>query len=1040
MSQAMNISAGALEAFAKKRQAGASNIAQEKVTSAKGTYQGLVAQVIGGQAQGVNVVSQNRISAQGGISATNTKSNLAISGQGFFVVASDNTAIAGAGASTSAYYYQRRGDFSITDSDQILRSITGSYKLQGWKLDSQGKLPTDTSTLAGLVDISFKNLSAQATKTTKVSPIMNLSASAEKLKGPGATINLAAGNATKTTSTDGLIVPAGGISGNTYGTLNYGDIFSLNLSGTTATKFQLGGVALTHDITKSAIYGANNSTTAFKVIAKNDNTVPVAGQSIKEGSGINIISNGQTYTFTVSAASAQASTGQFNSLQGLATAIKATKDLTATISDNRLYIASTKDSDSAIEFNAVGPNGRDLIDTLGLYNVAKNDPKQAPNVNRFATLTELEKKISTIGGVSYTAALNAAGGLDFSATNASNSLTVRGYNKHTTQIMKAEPGWHYERTAGMGNSDGSTWMTHRAVKITSNNHGLAEGDYVRIQGSNNVELPAGIYQVTTVSANNDTFAIASVGDIAGKVFPTNGTFTWQKIDAPKASATNAVISGVVNTRCDTTTNGAQALFTALPAYASSIGLKQGDVVYITGSTAVKDGYYVVTANPGNNTSLTVTIVGGNGANGDCNAAPNNAVNETANLRITKVAGHNGAGLDTYSLSITGNAQDQTVTIKTQDANYQINDQIAFRGGGFTKHGVTVTQDKYYTVTNVTGPDANGDYSVTFTADGDNNAGGIAKIGLFGTTDNAGAAPALAAGTFLGPNAYIDNASQFFRALGINDSTVYSLPSGMDATYTSAKLNFASGTVTKNVNTQNVTVYDSLGAPHNLSIGFGKLENTPGGGATWAVEVYDNTPNDIAGGNSLLASGRILFGADGSLQSVDPGLLKIEPAWTNGAATNQAIEFNWGSQGKFDGLTQNNGATNLVSMDQDGQSVGSFIGYEINEKGIVTVQFSNGKTQDVYKIPLALAPNADGMTAVQEGLYTASNASGALLLKEMSVGGAGTVQSSALEDSTIDSATEIVGFIGSVQQAGLNSATMSKDSEAFHELLAAVKSS
>ncbi|MEY3197324.1 MAG: hypothetical protein RLZZ59_695 [Pseudomonadota bacterium] len=1021
MSQAMNISAGALEAFAKKRQAGASNIAQEKVTSAKGTYQGLVAQVIGGQTQGVNVVSQNRISAQGGISATNTKSNLAISGQGFFVVASDNTAIAGAGASTSAYYYQRRGDFSITDSDQILRSITGSYKLQGWKLDSQGKLPTDTSTLAGLVDISFKNLSAQATKTTKVSPIMNLSASAEKLKGPGATINLAAGNVTKSIGgSSGIIVPAVG-NEDSKGTLNFGDQFQLSIPkiGDLAVTYEFGGVATSKKISaQNQMYGQSNASQQFASTAAGIPAVP--GQTLEPGTQLFLTANGKTYTYTFTTASGQQATGGFNNLASLQDAINITPGLKASINDGRLYIISTVDSDKGITFT--DSNAGDLVNTLGLWNVPENTVQQT---KRFATLDELQKKIKLQSDIDYTAKINASGGLDFGAVDARNNLSIKPINRYQNALTKVTQGYGLTDVVnGLG-----TWSVKNVVTISANNHGLKAGDYVRIKGTNLGYLTDGTYLVSKVSP--DAFVIGTRANIAAGAngnniaVPNNGSSTWQKVDGGPL----VQVRGAGGTQVDALTDNAKAIFTNLQGYIDTIQkFTVGDIVYITNSRILNDGYYrVINDNLNDGNSVAVTAVTGNAApaqGNDLKAQPVNNAEADTNVVIQKVSSADNT-LDPFPIEIRNGTQ--IVELKTNNTNYKDGDMISFEGlaNAITFKGITITPGKYYKISK----DNAG--VITFRADGAN----AAEDGFIGLRQNLNAADARSSNPheFLGENVYINNSTALLRTMGIFDPDVLQgkdLSQTYDATDSAKR--FTESSVKPSVAPQTVTVYDSQGAPHNLQMAFGKLTNN-----VWAVEVFA-TAGDIKNNEIKLASGTITFGEDG--QFVDTDLPKtINLDWTNGAAT-QDIEFNWGSQGKFDGLTQNNGATNLVSMDQDGQSVGSFIGYEINEKGIVTVQFSNGKTQDVYKIPLALAPNADGMTAVQEGLYTASNASGALLLKEMSVGGAGTVQSSALEDSTIDSATEIVGFIGSVQQAGLNSATMSKDSEAFHELLAAVKSS
>jgi flagellar hook-basal body protein len=1016
MSQSMNISAGALQAFEKGRSNLASNITGQKVVASKSSYTAYMAQAIGGQTQGITVVTQNRIGAQGTVSASSTQSHMAISGQGFFVVASDNTAQAGQGTSTSSYFYSRRGDFSITESDQKLRSVSG-YKLQGWKLDSKGGLPSDQSTFAGLSDISFANLASQATPTTKVSPVMNLSSTTAALKGPGTTVDLALYKGTSTTSSTGIIIPA-----NTSNcTLNLGDTFTLTIPGIdTPVKYEFGGIALSKAIgaTGTTMYGASDPFSSFKQAPVNtgsDNT------QLAAGSGLNITVGGNNYTYQFTSASGQAANKQFNSLDSLKEAINLTPGLLATIDNNRLYVSS-KDANNGISFRDA--SGGNLTTVLGLYDVPANAP-QTTGINRFATLTDLQKKIATVSGVNYTAKINAAGGLDFSAADATNSLTVKGFNNHQRVITSALQGYNY---VGLGHNGG--WATTNVVTINSNNHGLTAGDYVTISNAPaSAQLANGTYQVLTHSP--DSFALGTTANIAGGAIGNQlvpaGTadFTWQKVDGKPLP----VVIGAGGTRCNTTLNSGTAIFTNLVAYLPDLQhFVANDIVHITGSAAINDGYYRVTA-AGAGNSLTVAIVNSAvpGVGQDLKAAANNAVAETANLSITKVTAAVGA-LDPFPIQLA--AASSVVTLNTHNANYQIGDTIMFNMPADTVfQQITIKADTPYTVTNVT-PGANGNVAVQFDTSiatpGSvaNNNGYIGLIGTLDVGNNAGNVGR----TFLGADAYVMNESALFRTLGITNTVILEA-SPLQPTYAAndPTKNFSSGAVKPSASPQTMTIYDTQGSPHNVQMAFGKLTSN-----TWTVEIYDNVVNDLANSQVLLASGKVTFGQDGSFQSSTLPA-QITPAWTNGSGVSN-VTINWGTQGAFDGLTQNAGPTNLVSMDQDGKSVGSFIGYDVGNDGIVTVKFNNGDTRDVYKIPLALAPNADGMEAISDGLYVATNESGTLFLKQMGVGGAGTVQASALEDSTEDEASDMVQFIGTTQQSSMNSAILGRGEEAWRSLI------
>ena len=79
-------------------------------------------------------------------------------------------------------------------------------------------------------------------------------------------------------------------------------------------------------------------------------------------------------------------------------------------------------------------------------------------------------------------------------------------------------------------------------------------------------------------------------------------------------------------------------------------------------------------------------------------------------------------------------------------------------------------------------------------------------------------------------------------------------------------------------------------------------------------------------------------------------------------------------------------------------------------GTVTAQFSNGLSQDVYKIPLATFTNPNGLGQMTGNAYTATKASGPPDINLANSGAAGTIQSKSLEGSTVDLATEFTNLI------------------------------
>lgn len=212
--------------------------------------------------------------------------------------------------------------------------------------------------------------------------------------------------------------------------------------------------------------------------------------------------------------------------------------------------------------------------------------------------------------------------------------------------------------------------------------------------------------------------------------------------------------------------------------------------------------------------------------------------------------------------------------------------------------------------------------------------------------------------------------------------------------------------------RSVPAYDAQGGTHNLTLGFLKT-----GANQWAVEVYASPAGDVTNANGLLVSGTLAFNGDGSLDVAGSTAALFNPVavnWTNGADAG-SITLALGSDAGFDGLTQFDSASQLISSTVDGAVFGNVSGVEITEDGIVTAIFDNGLTRDVYKLPLATFQNPDGLLRLQGNAYGVSDFSGSYTLVEAKTGGSGRVAPSTLEASTVDLGEEFTRMI-TVQRA------------------------
>lgn len=208
-------------------------------------------------------------------------------------------------------------------------------------------------------------------------------------------------------------------------------------------------------------------------------------------------------------------------------------------------------------------------------------------------------------------------------------------------------------------------------------------------------------------------------------------------------------------------------------------------------------------------------------------------------------------------------------------------------------------------------------------------------------------------------------------------------------------------------TRPLTLYDAQGGAHGANASFLKSA-TPN---QWNVEVYVPS-TEVTQTNGLLVSGTLAFNADGTLDQTNssPALFQaFTPNYTNGAA-GAPITLSLGSNAGIDGLTQFDGQFALISSTVDGAVFGNVAGISIGQDGVVKALFDNGLSRDVYKVPLAIFQNADGLTRRQGNAYDVSSDSGNYALVDSLTGGAGSLAPSTLEASTVDLAAEFSKLI------------------------------
>lgn len=207
----------------------------------------------------------------------------------------------------------------------------------------------------------------------------------------------------------------------------------------------------------------------------------------------------------------------------------------------------------------------------------------------------------------------------------------------------------------------------------------------------------------------------------------------------------------------------------------------------------------------------------------------------------------------------------------------------------------------------------------------------------------------------------------------------------------------------------MTVFDELGAKHEIEITFTKTATN-----VWDYSVACATATVSAGGTGVAE-----FNSDGTLNlggTTSFPDITLTPLTTGAGPL--TINPNEGA-GDINGLTQLRGASTPIIRDQDGYAMGDLIDYSIDQGGMITGSFTNGRTLTLGQIMLADFNNPAGMVRNGDNMFSASSNSGDAVVSFPGEGTQSSISSGGLEMSNVDLAQEFTRMI--VTQRGFQAA-------------------
>lgn len=217
----------------------------------------------------------------------------------------------------------------------------------------------------------------------------------------------------------------------------------------------------------------------------------------------------------------------------------------------------------------------------------------------------------------------------------------------------------------------------------------------------------------------------------------------------------------------------------------------------------------------------------------------------------------------------------------------------------------------------------------------------------------------------------------------------------------------------------VEYFDNLGASQTLRFEFQPVSDggTPAAPQPnrWALRVTDNA------GGAMLGEFNILFnsaaGSGGSIETITQVGGAANYDGTTGViglpiAGGQSIEVQIGAENartpQF--LSQLASIFSPVGVTKDGSAAGNYTGVTIDENGMLSANYSSGFSRVIYQIPVADAPNLNGLKALDNQAFALSSASGSVYFWDAGTGPSGSVLGFAREQSTTDVANELTQLI------------------------------
>lgn len=234
----------------------------------------------------------------------------------------------------------------------------------------------------------------------------------------------------------------------------------------------------------------------------------------------------------------------------------------------------------------------------------------------------------------------------------------------------------------------------------------------------------------------------------------------------------------------------------------------------------------------------------------------------------------------------------------------------------------------------------------------------------------------------------------------------------------------------------ITVYDSLGQPHEIVLNF---EKDPAAPNTWNYSaVIDAGETDLGSGQSgfalEIATGSMEFDTEGVLVPGSQTTTATGTAWSWPGTDPFTLALNVGDNGAEGSARSAGQESSVTAIGQDGYTMGSLTSLAVDADGVIRGQYTNGQELALGQVAVATFTAESGLNREGGNMFRSTYSSGDAAVGAAGTGTRGSVVGYALERSNVDLEAEFVNMIQAQRSYQANAGVVRTADETLQELV------